>query len=98
MLAITLIVHLALILHFFVLFGSKLKSVFLFCLEVYERVCFCFVWKYIKECVFVLFGSILKSVFLFGPLQVILAIMSNLGTLIPTSHKIYIFSLSFIFI
>ena len=62
MLATALIVHLALILHFFVLFGS-----------------------------------ILKSVFLFGPLQVILAIMSNLGTVIPTSHKICIFPLSFIF-
>ena len=62
MLATALIVHLALILHFFVLFGSMLKSVFLF-----------------------------------GPLQVVLAIMSNLGTVIPTSHKICIF-FSFIYL
>ena len=62
MLATTLIVHLALILHFFVLFGSKLKSVFLF-----------------------------------GPLQVISAIMSTSGTMTPSSHKICIFALLFIF-
>ena len=34
--------------------------------------------------------------FLFGPLQVVLAIMSNLGTVIPTNHKIFIF-FSFIY-
>ena len=63
MLATTLIVHLALILHFFVLFGR-----------------------------------ILKSVFLFGPLQVVLAIMSNLGTVIPalaTKFAFFLFHLSF---
>ena len=46
---------------------------------------------------FVLFESLLKSVFLFGPLQVILAIMNNSGTVIPTNHKIciFLFHLSF---